>query len=865
MWWCPRRSDRDFSHEIQAHIALEMDRLVGEGMNPEEARAKALRSFGNVLRAQESFYESRRVLWLDDLQRDVRHGLRTLVRNPGFTVAVVLTLALGIGANTAIYSVVNAVLLRPLPYPDPDHLVRLWSTHARTNRWGDWVSYPDFKDWREQNRNFEDMAAYRFWLFNVTGGEYPEVVPGVYVTHNLFSVLHAKPMLGRSFLSEEDQPGRNQVVILSFGLWQRRFGSDPGLVGRTVTIGDQSHTVVGIMPPGFGFPGRETNVWIPHGPLEELPQRGSHNFRVVARLKPGVTVEQAQAEMDAVAAGLAERYPSNRDLGVKVLGLQRTLTNEVRQPLIILLGAVGLVLLIACANVANLLLARGVARRRETAVRQAIGAGRRRLIRQSLTEDVLLALLGGVAGLLLAFWGVQFLIGLAPDIPGLEQTTIDAQVLVFTLALSVATGLMFGTAPALQGSKVDLSDALKEAGTRSTAGSGHRRTRSLLVMTEMALASMLLVGAGLLLRSFLRLVRVDPGFNPENVLTAMVPLSSTKYPEPRRQAAFFKEVIDRIATLPGVEAASAATSVPLLTNDAGGFEVEGHLGRPDEIFVQAERPAVTPDHFRVLGISLLKGRIFTWADNESSPEVAIISESLAQQYWPGEDPIGKRVSFNRGNGQRVWRQVVGVVNDVKHDGLETRVYPAIYVPLLQFPSAFGTLVVRARTDPSGLAGAIRREVMAVDKDVPVFRVQTMDRLISDSVSRRRFQMMLLAIFATVALALAAAGIYGVMMYSVSQRTHEIGIRVALGASSGDVLRLVLRQGLVLTVAGVAIGLISSLALTRVLSGLLYGVSAMDPATFLVFPSVLIAVALLACYLPARRATKADPMVALRYE
>jgi predicted permease len=864
MWWRPRRSDQDFSHEIQAHIALEMDRLVAEGVSPEEARAKALRAFGNMLRAQESFYESRRVMWLDDLQRDVRHALRTLIRNPGFTVVIVLTLALGIGANTAIYSVVNAVLLRSLPYPDPDRLVRLWSTHSRTNRWGDWVSYPDFRDWREQNRGFEDMAAYRFWLFNVTGGEYPEVVLGVYVTHNLFSVLRTGPMLGRSFLSEEDQPGRNQVVILSFGLWQRRFGSDPGLVGRTVTIDGQSHSVVGIMPRGFGFPVRETDVWIPHGPLEELQQRESHNFRVVARLKPGVTVEQAQANMDAIAGGLAERYPSNRDLGVKVLGLQHTLTNEVRQPLIILLGAVGLVLLIACANVANLLLARGVARRRETAIRQAIGAGRWRLIRQSLTEDVLLALLGGVAGLLLALWGVQFLIGLAPDIPGLEQTTIDPQVLAFTLLLSVATGLMFGTAPALQGSKVDLTDALKEAGTRSTAGSAHSRTRGLLIITEMALASMLLVSAGLLFRSFLRVVRVDPGFNPGNVLTAMVPLSPSKYPDPRRQAAFFKEVIKRIATLPRVEAASVASSVPLVSNDAGGFEVEGHLGRPDEIFVQAERPAITPDHFRVLGISLLKGRIFTWADNESSPEVAIISEGLSQRYWPGEDPIGKRVSFNSRNGERVWRQVVGVVNDVKHDGLETRSYPAIYVPMLQFPSPFGVLSVRA-TDPSGLAGAIRREVMAVDKDVPVFRVQTMDRLISDSVSRRRFQMMVLAIFASLALALAAAGIYGVMTYSVSQRTHEIGIRVALGAASGDVLTLILRQGLVLTLAGVAIGLLSSLALTRVLSGLLYGVSAMDPATFVVFPSALIVVALLACYLPARRATKADPMVALRYE
>jgi predicted permease len=865
---------QDIEEELRIHVEMETERNIERGMPPDEAQAAARKSFGQLSRNTELSYDIRGGGWLETFWQDLRYGARMLRKQPGFSLIAVLTLALGIGANTAIFSVVNAVLVKPLLYPHSDLVVQIWQTNPRANRWGEWISYPAFVDYRRQNRVFEDIGAYRTWLWNITGGDHPEVLRGARVTSNLFSVLSVQPMLGRSFLPEEEQPGRNQVVILSYGFWQRRFGSDPALVGKTVTIDGLNHTVVGVMPPGFDLPYNvssavfASDAWIPPGDDPELEDRGSPNYRVLARLKPGITIQQAQANIEAIALGLAEQYPENREMSATVVGLQQNLVKEARPTLLLLLGAVGFVLLIACANVANLQLTRTTARQKEAAIRLALGASRLQLIRQLLTESMLLALLGGAAGLLLAVWGVEFLVRLGPDIPRLQDTSIDPRVISFTLVLSLATGVIFGMAPAFQGSRIDLNETLKESGIRAPAGSGRGRTRSLLVIAEMALALMLLISAGLFIQSFMRLQKVDPGFNPHGVLTAYIMLPSSKYTEPRRQAAFFKEVINRIEALPGVEAVGGASSMPLTgTNDAGYFRIEGiPERRAGDPLIEAEQPKITPGYIRAMEIPVLMGRSFNWADNENSPQVAVVSEALVQLYWPNEDPIGKRLSINNdSDGKPVWRQIVGVVKDVKHDGLAKQPRPVIFSPLLQYPVPYTILAIRTHTDPSSLSPAIRRAVTAVDSEQPIFRINTMERFISDSVSDSRFQTQLLTVFAAVALALAAVGIYGVVGYSVNQRTHEIGIRLALGARQRDVLKMVVKQGMELATTGVVIGLAGAFALTRLMKDFLFGVNASDPLTFGVIALILTLIALLACYFPARRATKVDPLVALRYE
>jgi predicted permease len=865
---------QDIEEELRIHVEMETERNIERGMPPDEAQAAARKSFGQLSRNTELSYDIRGGGWLETFWQDLRYGARMLRKQPGFSLIAVLTLALGIGANTAIFSVVNAVLVKPLLYPHSDLVVQIWQTNPRANRWGEWISYPAFVDYRRQNRVFEDIGAYRTWLWNITGGDHPEVLRGARVTSNLFSVLSVQPMLGRSFLPEEEQPGRNQVVILSYGFWQRRFGSDPALVGKTVTIDGLNHTVVGVMPPGFDLPYNvssavfASDAWIPPGDDPELEDRGSPNYRVLARLKPGITIQQAQANIEAIALGLAEQYPENREMSATVVGLQQNLVKEARPTLLLLLGAVGFVLLIACANVANLQLTRTTARQKEAAIRLALGASRLQLIRQLLTESMLLALLGGAAGLLLAIWGVEFLVRLGPDIPRLQDTSIDPRVISFTLVLSLATGVIFGMAPAFQGSRIDLNETLKESGIRAQAGSGRGRTRSLLVITEMALALMLLISAGLFIQSFMRLQKVDPGFNPHGVLTAYIMLPSSKYTEPRRQAAFFKEVINRIEALPGVEAVGGASSMPFTgTNDAGYFRIEGiPERRAGDPLIEAEQPKITPGYIRAMEIPVLMGRSFNWADNENSPQVAVVSEALVQLYWPNEDPIGKRLSINNdSDGKPVWRQIVGVVKDVKHDGLAKQPRPVIFSPLLQYPVPYTILAIRTHTDPSSLSPAIRRAVTAVDSEQPIFRINTMERFISDSVSDSRFQTQLLTVFAAVALALAAVGIYGVVGYSVNQRTHEIGIRLALGARQRDVLKMVVKQGMELATTGVVIGLAGAFALTRLMKDFLFGVNASDPLTFGVIALILTLIALLACYFPARRATKVDPLVALRYE
>jgi predicted permease len=862
-----------FQHELKEemddHVRMKAKDLTDEGMLPDQARNAARREFGNTLLLREESRDALGFRWLEALLQDIRYGVRQLRRNPGFTAIVVLTLALGIGATTAIFSVVNAVLLRPLPYPNSNRLVQVWSTNPHTNRWGDWVSYPDFVDWRSENKVFRGMAIYRTWLTNLSGGDHPEALFTVLASSNLFSVLGVPPMLGRAFLPVEDKPGRNRVVILSNGLWRSRFASNRKVVGAAVNINAQRYTVIGVMPPGFGFPaglpeGIRADAWMPLGLDPDQNDRGSHNYRVVGRLERGVTVAQAQADMDAVAHNLAREYPADKSLGAKVAGLEENLTKEVRPALLMLFGAIGLLLLIACANIANLLLSKALARHGEIALRLAIGASRRRIVRQVVTESVLLSFLGGAAGLLFAFQSLQFFIRLAQDIPRLEETTLDPRVLTFASLISLVTGILFGIIPAFYGSRIDLSEALKQSGSRSLATSS--RLRTVLVVTETALAFVLLVGSGLLIRSFFHLTHVELGFSPQNVMTGEVMLPTYKYRPPSRQAEFFENVVRRLRTVPGVNTAGASDSVPFLSNDTGDVQIQGGAEpTADGMWIQAERPRVTPGYFRAMGIPLLRGRTFTWADNEISAPVAIVSAMAARLYWPNEDAIGKRLSIEEESGRVVWRRVVGIVGDVRQDGLASNILPAVYAPLVQAPASFMVLVVRSQLRPEILADAVRRQVTAVDKDQPLFAVEQMKTVVSDSVSNNYFQMVMLGTFAAVALILAGIGIYGVTSHSVVQRTREIGIRVALGAQKGDLLKFVVGHGMMLALVGVGLGLVGALGLTRFMSSLLYGVRPADLVTFLAVSLALTCVTLLACYIPARRATKVDPMVALRYE
>src|SRR5215467_2128096 len=864
------REERELDEEVRSHEQLLVDENIQAGMSQQEARRQARLEIGGVEQVKEQVREIRAGHLLETFGCDVQYAARMMRRSPVFTAIAVLTLALGIGANTAVFSVVNAVLLRPLPYPDSDRLVQIWSTNPSANRWGTWTAYPRFEDWRRENSVFEQMVTARTWVMSsIKIADHPERLFGVITSSQLLQLLRVRPMLGRGFLPEEDLPGHDHVIILSYGLWQRRFGADRGVIGRTVNVGEYPYTVIGVTAPDFRFPpdlpvSFQVDAWLPPAPDPSRNERGSNNYYTFARLKPGVTTAQAQAEMDAINRGLAEKYPADRGMGVKVVGWQRQVGSEVRPALLILLGAIGLVLLIACANVANLLLARGATRQREAALRQALGAGRGRLIQQFLTESLLLAILGGASGLLLGYEGLRFFVQLAPDIPRLNETTIDLRVLIFSAVLTLGTGLIFGMAPALQAYKANVQDSLKESGGRLTLGSSRAKARNVLVVAEMALALILLTGAGLLVRSFVQLQQVDPGFNPKNLLTAFAMLPPSKYPEPRRQAVFFHELMDRITSLPTVGCAGAADSAPMLTNDTGPVSIEGHPVRPDEVEIQAERPKITPDYFRAMEIRLLRGRTFTWADSETSPPVAIINESAARQYWPNQDALGKRVKLEDGSAP-VWRQVVGIVGDVRQDSLANAGRPEVYAPLRQIPVPYMVLAVRTRGEPTALIAAVRQAVMAVDKDQPLFQIKTMEQVVEDSVAGRRFQMSLLAIFATTALGLAAIGIYGLMSYAVHQRTHEIGIRMALGAKRGDVLHLVVRHGMRLAIFAVALGTVGALLLTRFLSGMLYGVGVNDPATLLSVATLLVGVAALASYIPARRATRVDPMVALRYE
>jgi len=801
---------------------------------------------------------------METLFKDIRYGLRGLWKRPGFTVVALITLALGIGANTAIFSLINAVLIRPLPFRDPDRLVWTWGNIRNGGNRAS-VSPLDYLDYRQRNTTFEEFAAMISVPIsaNLTGGGEPERLVAGGVTGNYFRALGVHPILGRTFLLDNETSGRDQVAVLSYALWQRRFGGDPQIINRRITLDDKSFEVIGVMPRDFEFPAA-AEIWLPlnFDGSPDMKQRKAHFLRPIGRLKPGVTLAQAQADTDNIARQLEAAYPDT-DTGwnLRLVSLREQIVGNIRSTLYILMGAVGLVLLIACANVANLLIAHAASRQKEIAVRTALGAGGLRIARQMITESLVLAIFGGTLGTLLAIWGVQALVALSGNnLPAAAQVKIDFTVLAVTLAMSLATGLLFGLAPALQTIKLNLVDTLKEGGRTGSEGARRNRSRSLLVVLESAVAVMLLVGAGLLIKSLVRLQHTNPGFEASNVLTMRIDLPQNKYAAPEALANFWEQFQAHVAALPGVESVGLISELPLSgqPNDMP-YTVEGRpTGAANQAFDDDFR-RVNQDYFRTLRIPFLRGRNFTPQEVHDEAKLLIISESLASQTFPNEEPLGRRLIMGLGNQPF---EIIGVVGDIRHRSLELTPLPAMYMPA--FESGLN-VVIRTRSDVQGLAASVRRELSLIDPDQPVARVRTMDQWLGLAVAAPRYRTGLFGLFAGLALVLAIVGIYGVMSYSVGQRTHEIGVRMALGARRTDVLRLVLRQGMSLVTIGVAIGLAGAFALTRVIASLLYGVGAKDPATFLIVALVLAAVAFVACYVPAWRATKVDPLVALRYE
>jgi putative ABC transport system permease protein len=806
---------------------------------------------------------------MDNLRSDIRYALRSLSKRPGFTFIAVLTLALGIGANTAIFSAINALLLKPLPFPELDRVVAVWDKMPSRGVLHNEVAMANYLDLKAQNQSFDQLAIYRWWSANLTGVDTPERIQGFLVSANYLDAIGIKPIMGRNFYPEENQPGKDRVAIITHSLWQRRFGGDPNIVNKTITINTIVRTVVGVMPERFNFPkGAEIYAPLPMTP-EVMSSRGNHSYYIVGRLKPNVSIESAQADTDNITARLEQQYPeTNKGWGATVFPIVADTVRLYDTPLWVMMGAVGFVLLIACANVANLMLARASGRQREIALRAALGASRWRIIRQLLTESVIVALAGGAVGILIGFWGIDALRAANPGeaakyAPGWYQLGINFPTLAFTLGLSLFSGIVFGLAPALQVSKPNLNDSLKE-GSRQTSGSSHY-LRSSLVVFEVALSLMLLVGAGLLARSFLSLLKTDPGFNPDNVLTLNLVLPGAKYREQPQRAAFYNDLVQRVKAYPGVESAAAVNYLPLGgANSSDSYLVEGVPEPAPGDENEGRYRVCTPDYFRTMGIPLLKGRSFTDQDKAGTTPVVVVNETLARKHWAGEDPIGKRIRFYGPPERMQWMEIVGVVEDVKHE-LNLPVTPEYYLPHAQDPWNAMVLVARTRVEPGSLASALRQQVWAIDRDQPVFDIRTMQEVRSTSVALYSFSSVMLAIFAAVALVLASVGIYGVMAFAVTQRTQEIGIRMALGARALDVLKLVVKHGMKLAVLGIVIGLAGSWAITRFMEKLLVDVQPTDLLTFSVVSVFLLLSAFVACYLPARRATKVDPLQALRHE
>jgi predicted permease len=867
------RKDREMNEEMEQHLERLMERHLAEGLSPEEAAHAAQREFGRFEQLKEEARSERIWMWPAEFFQDLRFGGRTLVKSPGFTLVAVAALALGIGANTAIFSVVNAVLLRPLPFKNPDQLVMIWENATHLGFPKNTPSPANFLDWQRQSTVFTGMAALAQRNFNLTGVGEPERLDGRRVSANLFDILGVRPRLGRGLQPQDDKPGTH-VVLLSDGLWQRRFGADPAIVGRAINLNGESFTVVGVMPPGIQLPGYSNwrdQLWVPMAfPAEEAAARGDHYLEVIARLKPGVTLEQARAEMDTIAARLAQQYPQeNLRIGATVNPLHEEVVGEIRPALLILLGAVAFVLLIACANVANLLLARAAVRQKEIALRLALGATRSRLVRQLLAESILLAVLGGAVGLFLAFIGLDLLKQFIPDgITQRDAIAIDGRVFGFTALVAIVTGFVFGLVPAAQASHFSLNEALKEGGRDSVGGGKGVRLRGLLVITEVAVSFVLLIGAGLLINSFFHLRNLDPGFRADHLLTAKIEMSETKYPDRAHRVPFLDEILRRVRVLPGVESVALAGNLPLTYNgDSMAIAVEGIPDPPPDQRLDVIYRAVGPGYFHTMGIPLLQGRDFN--DRDTTDErtyKVIVSEKLAEHYWPGQNPIGKRLKAGSTTSEGPWREVVGVVKDVRQNDFIAQPKMQIYLSYRQLRDlAPNALVIRTSVDPLSLANAVRNAIWAVDKDQPVSDIESMEHIVAGAVARQRFSMLLLGLFAGLALVLAAVGIYGVMSYSVTQRRREIGIRMALGAQKHDVLAMTLRQGLRLTFLGLAIGMTGALLLTRLMSALLFGVSATDPITFGAITLILAAVAVLASYIPALRSMKVDPVIALRQQ
>ena len=868
-FWRRQRRDEELEDEIRSHLEMAARDRIERGASEEEARESARREFGNVGLVKEVTREMWGWTWLEQLGKDLHYGARMLLKSPGFALISIITLALGIGVNTAIFSVVDAVLLRPLHFIEPDSLVRLfYENHGSNSYWGN-LSRPNFEDCKNQSRLIESLAAYGDRNQNLTGSGDPERVSLAAVSANFFKVLKVEPVLGRGFLPEEDEPGAPRVVVLSYGFWQRRFGADPQIVGKTLILDGYSYTIIGVMPREAQWP-NSSQFWRLLSVEDAYARlgRGAQFLKVIGRLKPGVSWQQAQAEMDAISGGLAKQYPeTNTGWSMAVVPFMEVIVGPIRPTLLMLQSTVGFVLLIACANVAGLLLARGASREKEVAIRAAVGASRWRLARQMLTESVLLAIVGGALALLLARWATRALIALSVGIPRVKEIGVDHRVLGFTIVISLGAGLVFGLLPALQISKPNLNESLKEGG-RGAVGVGRHRLRSLLVVSEVALSLILLVGAGLMIKSLWRLLAVDPGFAPDGVLNAPLLLNSPRYSQAAEQAAFSAHLVRKLSTLPEVESVGIIANRPFSsTYNLIAFDVEGRPPLPVGQSINAENNSATPDYFRTMRIPLLKGRGFTDEDTGQSPAVVVISETMARRYWPGEDPLGQQITVSDGGPNP--RQIVGVVGDVKQEGLEAAVMiPMMYVPFMQSPRGFMNLMVRSSGDVANLTAAVRSRIHELDRDIPVDGVITMSQLVLDSLATRRFSTLLLAIFAGLALVLAIVGVYGVVSYAVQQRRREIGLRIALGAQSSDVVRMVAGQGMRLAVAGVVIGTPSALAVAKLMtsfSDTLFDVTLADWPVLVSIALLLLAAALMPCLILARRATKIDPLVALRCE
>jgi len=875
-----KSTEAELDEELRAHFEHQVEKYVQSGLPPEEARRRVRLEFGGLEQVKEECRDARGVNLIETTIHDVRYGLRMLCKSPGFTAVALLTLALGIGANTVIFSVVNAAILHPLPFRDANRLVTLWATSRTIGFSGPGtLTDPDYIEWRKQNRVFSEIAAFRGQSSNLTSLVEPVRLTGATISSSLLRVLEVDPALGLPFAPEEERAGHDRVALLSDRLWRSRFGSDPRAVGRSIKLDGEFYTVIGVMPARFGFP-NEADVWTP---LTLASDARNATLQVVARLKPGVSIERARGDVALIEKRLDEqRHPQEAggwEWHVTLVPLRQAVASDVRTSLLVLFGAVGLVLLIACANVANLFLARATTRQHEIAIRKALGASRTRVIRQVLTESVMMAVFGGALGLLLAAVGQSFVAKAVSLLPRslaspsaaahIASTGIDSWVLGFTLAVSVLTALLFGCAPAVQASRGEVDDSLKEGGRRSGTGRGRAYLRDGIVVAEFALALILLAGAGLLTRSFLRLTKVNPGFEPQSVLTLNLSLPDSRYVSARSMIDFEQQALDRLSALPAVKSAGGVFGLPLGNLAvAGDFTVEGQAtpapGTPPFI---AAKEVIGGGYFKAIGIPLIKGRYFDEHDSETAPHVVIVSESLARHFWPYEEAIGKRLK--PGFSDDGWCTIVGVVGDTKQHTLEEAPSPSMYLPYAQAPVPFLmhdiTLVLRTASDPLSLVAPARHAVQAVDPDLPVFDVATVEQLVYRSVSGPRFNTALLAIFAALAVVLAAVGIYGVMSYTVAQRTREIGVRVALGAGASDILGEMVRHGMLLAAGGIATGMIGAWAVTRFLSSLLFGVRPTDPITFALVPLVLAVVALVACFMPARRATKVDPMVALRYE